>query len=343
MGGESASHAPRADELRLHPRDGGKNAAGGGEGDELRVDHLRERDRAVAELARRQKGVVARRQLLQLGVSPRTIDTWLGSSRLHLLHRGVYLLGHASPPTGAQEMAAILACGSRSAISHASAAALLAISQRQPEIVEVTVVARRPPNRPGIRVHQTTFLQPGRDVRTRDGIPVTSPARTILDLAARLPIGELERMVAEAQVLRLVRRRELVEQLELHPRRRGTRALRTLLEAEDRPARTRSRAERKLLRLVRSARLLSPQVNAKVGPYEVDLLWRDANLVVEFDSWMAHSNRRAFEADRSRDADLQTRGFRVIRVTWRQLEREPERLLARIAAALALGDSQARG
>jgi very-short-patch-repair endonuclease len=240
-------------------------------------------------------------------------------------------------------MAALLACGSGSVISHASAGAEWKLIDRRPTVVEVTILGARRVERPGIRVHRTGFLRPGRDVRIRGGIPVTSPARMILDLAARLSLDDLERLVAEAQVLRLVRRGELVEQLELHSRRRGTRALRPLLEADDRPARTRSKAECRLLRLVRAARLPSPQANAHVGPYEVDLLWAEANLVVEFDSWTAHSNRRAFEHDRVRDGELQARGYRVVRVTWRQLEREPESVIARIARALAVVAMDSRG
>jgi len=132
-----------------------------------------------------------------------------------------------------------------------------------------------------------------------------------------------------------VRRRRLLDEVERNRRRRGTATLRAVLELDGGPARTRSEAERILLALLRRAALPSPETNARLGPYEVDFVWRQERLVVEVDGYAFHADRRAFERDRVRDGELQARGIRVIRVTWRQLTDRPETVLARIARALA--------
>ena len=146
---------------------------------------------------------------------------------------------------------------------------------------------------------------------------------------------ELERAVADAQRRRLTTRGALVSVLARYPGRAGTRALRALLETRGAPALTRSEAEERLLTLTRKGQLPAPDVNVRVGPYEVDFLWREARLVVEVDGFAFHRDRDAFEADRRRDAELAARGFNVIRVTWRRLIDEPEAVLVRIGQALA--------
>ncbi|MGH2993241.1 MAG: endonuclease domain-containing protein [Solirubrobacterales bacterium] len=173
------------------------------------------------------------------------------------------------------------------------------------------------------------------DVRAVDGIPVTSPARSLLDLASVLPTSELERALAEAQVRRIVTRRALVDQLERNRGRSGVRALRRAVEVPGGPAATRSEAERRLLRLVRAAELPVPRVNARLGRYEVDFMWREQRLVAEVDGYAYHANRRAFERDRERDAALAAAGYTVLRLTWRQLVNTPEAVVARLAAVLA--------
>ena len=135
-------------------------------------------------------------------------------------------------------------------------------------------------------------------------------------------------------MLRLVDARGLESQIERNPGRRGVRALRRLVDSG--PARTRSEAERRLLRLVREARLPKPRLNARVAGLEVDFLWPDQRLIVEVDGYAFHRGRRAFERDRQRDAALAAQGYTVLRVTWRQLVYEPQAVVARIAAALAV-------
>jgi very-short-patch-repair endonuclease len=198
----------------------------------------------------------------------------------------------------------------------------------------VTLPGRSNRSRLGIRLHRARSLDP-KDVRHREGIRLTAPARTLIDLAQFISRRDLERAYEEAQVLNLVRRTELRAALERVPGRHGSPAIRALLDQASPPALTRSEGEARLLVLLRAADLSPTEVNARIGRYEVDFLWRRERLVVEVDGFAYHGNRAAFERDRLRDADLQAAGHRVIRVTWRQIENKPEALIARLAQALA--------
>lgn len=295
----------------------------------------RQTERAVAELATRQHGVITRWQLLAIGLSPDAVDNRLRAGRLHRLHRGVYLLGHTSAPAYAHEMAAVLAGGPGAVLSHRSAAHIwdLLLYPAHSRTPEITVPARNLNPRPGIRLHRVTRLD-HRDVTRRQRIPVVTPARALLDLATIVKARELERALAEAQAKRTVTSSALEAVLSRNGRRAGTGALRGLLQDSGPPAMTRSEAEERLLKLIRGAGIPEPHLNTRLGPYEVDSLWRAERLVVEVDGFRFHSSRLAFERDRRRDAELQARGFRVIRVTWRQLLEEPEAVVARIARAL---------
>ena len=200
-------------------------------------------------------------------------------------------------------------------------------------MVDIAVASGQPRSRPGIRVRRAT-LAPA-DVTIREGLRITTPARTLLDLAAELDAARLERLVEEAQVLRLTTRRALEDQLARSDGRRGVRALRAALRAYAEPAMTRSEAERLLLALIRRAGLPAPRTNVRIGRHEVDFHWPAQRLVIEVDGYAFHSSRRAFERDRLRDAELAAAGQRVMRVTWRQIAHEPEALLVRIVGALA--------
>ena len=194
------------------------------------------------------------------------------------------------------------------------------------------MVGRNARKRAGLKVHRVADLHPA-DRAMREQIPVTSPARTLLDLAGHLPERDLNRAADEARVHRLVSDRSLTEQFRRYPNHRGTAALRKAIQTE--PALTRSEAERRLLELVRKAGLPDPELNARVGPWEVDLLWRAERLIVEVDGYAFHSSRSAFERDRRRDADLGADGYRVLRLTWRRITQHPEAVVATLAAALA--------
>lgn len=251
------------------------------------------------------------------------------------MHRGVYLVGPVIPPL-AQEMGAVLAWGDGVVLSHGSAAGLwqLLPHPARDRAVDVTVPVRHAKGRSGIRVHTARGLPP--DERTNlKGLPITSPARTLLDLASDATPRDLEQAVAEAERRHLASRSGLAALLARYPARPGTRALRALIEAHERPALTRSEAEERLLALLRRAELPAPDVNVRLDPYEVDFLWREAGLAVEVDGFAFHADRARFEEDRRRDADLAARGLQVIRVTWRQIVNQPEATLVRIAQALA--------
>jgi very-short-patch-repair endonuclease len=170
----------------------------------------------------------------------------------------------------------------------------------------------------------------------RDGIPLTSVARTLLDLAGVVRRRQLERAVEAAERLRLMDLRDVVRALARGRGRRGVRLLRDVLGDYREPAFTRSELERMLLDLVREAGLPQPSANKWIAGGEADLVWDNKRLVVELDSRGFHQTRAAFERDRRRDTDLQLAGYRVLRVTHRRLEQEPADVVA--AVARLLGD-----
>ena len=217
-------------------------------------------------------------------------------------------------------------------ISHASAAAAWRILPEHEGPIHLTLTGRRPRARAGIAVHECRALDP-RDIRRLEGVPATSPARTLVDLAAtRHP--RLEVAVAEAQVLRLVAPADVEASIARATDPRGVPELRRCLADIGRGP-TRNELERAMLRLVAEAGLPRPLVNSRIGRYVVDFLWPEERVIVETDGWAAHGHRRAFEADRARDADLHARGYVVVRFTWRQI-REARLLVAtRIARVLA--------
>jgi len=294
-------------------------------------------ERIIAELAARQRGVVTSSQLRAAGFDHLAIRRRLRAGRLHRLHRGVYLVGHPVAPDGAAELAAVLACGAGSVVSHYTAARLwrLPAFLECADPIHVTVPGRDARNRPGIVVHRVRALGP-RDVRRVDGIPATSPARTLLDLASLLPLHDLELTLADARALGLVSNRDLSKVLERAGTGRGAGALRRLLELERSHGLSRSEAERRLFALIQAAGLPLPKKNARVGRLQVDFLWRREEVIVEVDGYAYHSSKRAFERDRKRDAQLEASGYTVIRVTWGHLTASPEAVVAWIAAALAV-------
>ena len=224
------------------------------------------------------------------------------------MHRGVYQVGPTRARYG-EEMAAVLAIGAGAALSHHSAAAIWGFGRRDRE-VHVTVQRRGRRSRPGIRVHQTLSLE----AAVHDGLPVTTPARTLEDLARALSGDELDRAREQAHLLGLV-----------------------IPDGDDRqPEFTRSEAERRLKQLCRAARLPMPRTNARVNGYEVDAFWPAQRLIVEVDGYRYHRTRQAFERDRRKDAALQAAGFRVVRITWNRLTTEPYSVTAQLGALLAL-------
>jgi very-short-patch-repair endonuclease len=294
----------------------------------LEIDVMRpvEVERMVLAVARGQHGVISVAQLAELGLSPGWIQHRLARGWLRRLHRGVYLVGPIEAERS-RAMAATLATGPGALISHYPAAVLWCLRPPQEGPMHVTV-ANDKRDREGIHIHRAA-LHPA-DATRRHGIPVTSAARTLLDLAATTSV---DRALNEARIHRLVSDPSLNEQFSRYPRHRGTAALKEAMRTE--PKLTRSEAERRVLDLIREAGLPTPEANVRIAGYEVDLLWREQNLVVEIDGYAFHSSRRSFELDRRKQSALAAAGLRVARVTWRQAQEEAIAVAARLATALA--------
>ena len=288
-------------------------------------------------MASRQKGIVTYAQLRAAGLSPGKIKRSVRIGAFHRLYLGVYAVGHTALAPWARELAALLACGKGAIISHWSAALLWGLIDRAPAQVDVTLTSRRCRHKAGIALHQALGLDK-RDLRVRHNVPVTSPARTLIDLAAVTGTDELERLVAEARIKRLIRPAELEKALERHRGRNGAGRMRDLRRAEGRPGITRSKAERILRRMLGRADLPQPRTNVRLRSagrtYETDFLWPSEKVVVEVDSWGFHGHRAAFERDRRKTMALQAAGYHVIRITAVQLELEPLLVIAQIARAL---------
>jgi Transcriptional regulator, AbiEi antitoxin/Protein of unknown function (DUF559)/AbiEi antitoxin C-terminal domain len=294
-------------------------------------------DGAVAELARDQHGVVSRRQLRGLALSDDAIDRRVAAGRLHRLHRGVYAVGHTRLTGHGRWMAAVLACGDGAALFGASAAALWGIRRSDTARIHVVVPtdAGRA-TRPGIRVHRIRTLRP-LELTVEDGIRVTTPARTVLDLAASLKTDALRRALDRTEILELTDYPALDAIARAHPGHRGAKRLRTAVATYLAGTMTRSDLEELFLALCRRHGLPPPVVNGEVCGLEVDFLFAEQRLIVELDSWRYHKTRHAFDADRARDALHLRRGYRTLRVTDRQLERDQHAVVATLRALLARG------
>jgi very-short-patch-repair endonuclease len=287
-------------------------------------------DRRLAELGLRQHGVVTRAQLLALGLSDDAIGRRVRAGRLHRVHRGVYAIGLPRLSTEGRFLAAVLAVGEGAVLSHVSAAVLWGLLGERGPRVDVTVPVRGGRRRRRLVIVHGAAL-PAQDITLKNAIPVTTPARTIVDLADVLPRRTVERAIDEAAYLRLD-----LQGLRPLPGRRGCGLLsRVLAEHEPGSTRTRTDLEELMLALCRRYRLPQPRVNTIVEGYEVDFAWPAERLIVETDGWQAHGTRAAFEADRRRDAELIAAGWRVMRITWRRIEREPGAVAGQLAGALA--------
>lgn len=283
----------------------------------------------MAELARRQHGVVARQQLLAAGVGRRAIGARLERGALHLVHTGVYAVGHSKLTREGRWMAAVLACGEGAVLSHRSAGQLWGIVPRSVSLPEVT----RPTHfraRPGILAHRSSL--PADETGRVLGIPVTSVPRTLLDLAGDLTMHRLERAFNEVEARRLTDPLSLPDLIARHPGRRGAANLRTLLASKKLGGITRSRLEEKFVAFLDAYGLPRPRLNAPLHLrgrfFEIDCLWQDRRLAVELDSRAFHGTRHAFESDRERDRILLAEGWRAMRVTWRQLDDEADAVAA---------------
>lgn len=234
-------------------------------------------------------------------------------------------------------MAAVLACGHGALLSHRSAAALWGLRRAPSAVVEVT--APRGRGRPGIVVHEGGVFPAEKTVA--DGIPVTTVARTLFDVAETVEESELEGLFEEADRLGLLHMRDVEEVCARGHGRRALRPVRRLIEAARAPDLARSPLEERFLAFCRDHRLPSPETNVTVLDREVDALWPKARLVAELDGWSFHHHRAAFERDRARDIAMQAGGYRVVRVTHRRLEREPAKVATQLRKLLSQDDGRA--
>jgi very-short-patch-repair endonuclease len=282
----------------------------------------------IAELADRQHGVVATWQLVALGLNYDEIRYRARIGRLHRMHRGVYAVGYRTLTPKGHRMAAVLAYGPDAVLSHRSAAAHWGIGPGFWKVEVTTPHSRR--SRTGIRAHRAT-LHP-EDVTIRDGIPTTSVARTILDLASQMKDDRLTRLIEESDRMELIDLRALERAIARRPRVTGVVRLKKVLATYRGPADTRSKLERDFRALIAKAGLPEPQYNVLVAGLTVDVYWPQWKLVVELDGKPYHTSPRAYETDRIRDAILQKADIRVLRVTGERLDGAPTAVLHDVLA-----------
>ena len=312
--------APSSDACRVSCRDGTKTD--------------KRPDVHVARAAAGQWGVLSLDELFACGLSPKSVLTRVRNGRLHPIHRGVFAVGHPKLPIEGRFLAAVKACGPTAVLSHHSAAALWGFMPWEERHPEVTVLGTAPHAHPGLRIHRTTRLDLD-DTTRHHGIPLTTPARTLLDLAATLDHRALRAATRRAQSLHRVNVRQLAETLARHGRRRGAAGLAEIIATG--PAPTRSELEDVVLDLILRGGHVHTDVNV---PYHVegqrtipDFRWPEQHLVLEADSTTWHDNPLARADDAERQALLEAHGERVLRVTWAQAIARPGPTLARLRAA----------
>jgi very-short-patch-repair endonuclease len=293
------------------------------------------REGEIGARARGQHGVLARWQLREMGVPSRTIERWASCGRLRPIHRDVFAVGHMPPSQRARWLAAVLACGNGALLSHGSAAALWGLARSRGSRADVTAARGRQgnPARDRIRLHRGKIDR--EDRASQAGIPVTTVARTLFDLAEVVAFSQLEAAWEEADRLNLLRLAALERVCERGYGRHALRPIRRLLSEARAAEATRSPLESRFAAFRRKQRLPPAATNVDVLGHEVDVLWPAARLVIELDSWEHHGHRAAFERDRARDPKLLLAGYRTIRVTHRRLDREPEQLAAEIRQLLS--------
>lgn len=287
-------------------------------------------------LSAAQHGVVARRQLEVAGVTPSMIRTRMANGALIQLHRGVYAVGHAQLRREGRWLAAVLAAGPGAVLSHRDAAGLHGIRPANHVRVDVTT-PRRLRQRPGIALHHSTTVAD--DVTIANRIPVTTLARTLVDLAAVVPADHLAKAMREADRQGKLDLRAVEAVMERTRNRPGKRhaALRSALADHRRRGTqlTRSPLEDRFLGLLDAHGLPRPETNVVIEGMEVDALWRSRRIVVELDGWAHHNDRLAFERDRERSNELAEAGYTVLRFTHDAVAHRPSAVANQLARVLA--------
>jgi hypothetical protein len=292
------------------------------------------RHEALADLAKRQHGVVSVRQLTgTLGYSRRWVGHKCEVGFLHRLYTGVYAVGHTDLSPHGECLAAVLACGPRALLSHYSAAWLWGLARHSPAPFHVTGPSPRVA-RGSIRLHRSSSLTDA-DRALVDNIPVTSVARTLLDQAARVPERHLRRLIKRAEELGIFDLGAVHDVLDRNRGHHGARRLRRVLALYEPPPFTRSDFESLVYEAILAAGLPVPRVNYVVAGMEVDLYWPEHRFAVELDVFETHGTREAFEEDRIRREELLVERIGSTSVTGPRFEREPDAVLARLGRLLA--------
>jgi Protein of unknown function (DUF559) len=295
-------------------------------------------DHLIAELAAAQHGPVAHRQLRELGLTQESIAYRLRVRRLIRYFPEVYLVGHTVLPREGRWMAAVLACGPNAVLSHGDAGAHWSLVPARGGRTHVTTPLRsgRDPDPPRIRLHRVGTVRTW-ETTINDGIPVTTPARTLLDLSPTLRPRAMEDVIAQSVRLGLFDLVAVRRCIDEHPRQHGAPALRRLLDDLQGVgvADFRSTLEVTFLQLCDDHQLPAPQANVSLAGFIVDFHWPGTRLVVETDGFTYHSTPTAFERDRERDQHLTMAGYTVLRFTYNQVTREPEAVAQRVGRVLA--------
>ena len=285
----------------------------------------------MAAFAARQRGNVTRRQLLDSGITTKMIRRRLANGSLYEEFPGVYLVGHEARPALARECAALLYCAPRAALSHRTAGRLDGLPIPRFADIEVTVVGRQFPSREGLKVYSLAHIEPA-ELHRFNGLPITSPSLTLLDLAGVVGDDTLARALNEARVQEIVNDGELEATLRAHPTRRGSRALRRLLASEVAEFVVESEAERLCLKLMLDHGLKPDAAGARIGPFRVDFIYEVERLIVEVDGYRYHRTKASFVRDRRRRADLMARGYEVFAISWSDLVDQPLPTMRRLRA-----------
>jgi very-short-patch-repair endonuclease len=279
----------------------------------------------VAAVAATQWGRITVHQLREAGIGRGAIEKAVACGRLHREHVGVYVVGHLAPSDLGRWNGAVLACGARSALSLRSAASLFRIRSGEGPAVDVTVPTRNGRRRPGIAIHRAPL--PERDVVVREGIRVTTVARTLADLAYVLDADGLHRAVREAQYLKLFD----LAATRAAARRRPSRALDDLIEDMTVSS---SALDDAFTRLLDRHRFPQPTAQKRLLGHRVDYVWEAQRVAVELDGWSAHVAYDAFQRDRAQANALQLAGWLVLRFTWADVHRRSRATVATIRRAL---------
>jgi very-short-patch-repair endonuclease len=292
------------------------------------------RDRSVTRIAAGQRTLATTGQLSECGLGKDAVAHRVAIGWFHPVFHTVYSVGCGELPPLALELAALLAIGKNCFVSHHSAAFVWGLRKNPPQEVEVSVVGRCSESREGIRVHRIKAIDK-RELRQHEGLWISSPARTLLEIATTLPRDGLADAIGKGIAGRRVNRYEIEATLARNRGRRGSARLAQVIGDKHAMAITRSRAEKAFLKLMRESGLPMPEANQPLGRYVPDFMWREQRVIVEIDSYTFHGGPNGFDRDHDKDLFYRQLDFDVLRPTRDHVINEPARVLALVAQTLA--------